>query len=89
VCYRGKPVFDSPQEELAEFHHTQTSGLNPETMKNTMEQAGFQKVMITYRHTTNPKLSLVYRFFLLFLKILSYILPLKSFYTHFYLIARK
>ncbi|MBI4834010.1 MAG: methyltransferase domain-containing protein [Planctomycetes bacterium] len=87
--YHGKAGFGTPQEEIAEFHNTQTSGINPELIKNKLRAAGLNEVEIHYRHTTNQGLSLLSRFFLVLLKIFSYVIPLRSFYTHFYLIARK
>jgi ubiquinone/menaquinone biosynthesis C-methylase UbiE len=87
--YHNKPGFGSPEEEIAEFHNTQTSGINPELVKNKLYAAGFNEVKIHYRHTTNHGLSLLSRFFLVLVKLFSYVIPLRSFYTHFYLIARK
>jgi len=89
IRYYNQAGFGSSEEEIAEFHHTQTNGINPELLKRELVKIGFQDVKICYRHTSNSHLSWLSRFFLVILQIFSYLIPLKSFYTHFYLIARK
>ncbi|MFH0889362.1 MAG: GNAT family N-acetyltransferase [Planctomycetota bacterium] len=85
--YKHQHGFDSKEEDMAEFHHTRTAGINPELLKKVLLDNGFQDVQIYYRHTTNTSLKLPSRLVLYFLKIISRILPLRSLYTHFYLIA--
>lgn len=87
--YRKQPGFGTTEEEIAEYHHTQTPGLNPIKLRAQLLKIGFKQVRIYYRHTCNPSFSLPYRFFLAVFKIFSYLMPLKSLYTHFYIIARK
>lgn len=89
IRYYKQAGFGSSEEEIAEFHHTQTNGINPELLKQDLAKIGFQNVNIYYRQTSNPRLSRLSLFFLVILKIFSYLIPLRSFYTHFYLIARK
>jgi len=92
LYYRLKhrqPGFGSKQEELAEFHNTQTGGINPESLKQKLLNSGFQDVQVNYRHTTNPSLPLLARLCLLLLKASARLTPLKSFYTHFYIIGRR
>lgn len=89
IRYYKHTGFGSDEEEIAEFHHTQTKGLNPELLRQELLKAGFQNVEIHYRQTSNPNLSWLAQFFLVILRIFSYVIPLRSFYTHFYLIARK
>ena len=87
--HRNQPGFGSEQEELAEFHNTQTGGINPESLKAKLLHSGFQDVQVNYRHTTNPSLPILERLGLLMLKASSHLMPLKSFYTHFYIIGRR
>lgn len=87
--WRHQPGFGSIEEEIAEYAHTQQAGINPEQLSRELLKIGFREVKIYYRHTSNPNLSLIEKIGLSFLKILSSIIPWKSFYTHFYLIAQK
>ncbi|MBI5778134.1 MAG: GNAT family N-acetyltransferase [Planctomycetes bacterium] len=87
--YRGQPGFDTENEETAEFHNTKTGGINPESLKAKLLNNGFRDVQINYRHTSNPSLPLLARLGLLMLKASARIVPLKSFYTHFYIIGRR
>ena len=87
--HRNRPGFGSEQTEIAEFHNTQTGGINAESLKQKLLQSGFQDVQIHYRHTTNPSLPMLERLGLLFLKASARLMPLKSFYTHFYIIGKR
>lgn len=87
--HRNRPGFGSKEEETAEFHNTRTGGINPKTLKEKLLNSGFQDVSVHYRHTTNPSLPMLERLCLLLLKASSRLVPLKSFYTHFYLIGRR
>jgi len=92
LYYRLKhrsPGFGSRQEELAEFHNTQTGGINPESLKKRLLNSGFQDIQVHYRHTTNPSLPRLERLGLALLKASARLAPLKSFYTHFYIIGKR
>lgn len=92
LYYRLKhrsPGFGSRQEELAEFHNTQTGGINPESLKKRLLNSGFQDIQVHYRHTTNPSLPMLERLGLALLKASSRLIPLKSFHTHFYIIGKR
>jgi len=87
--HRNQPGFSSEQEEIAEFHNAKTSGINPESVKRKLLNSGLQNVKVNYRHTTNPSLSTIERIALFIIKASARLIPLKSFYTHFYLIGRR
>mgnify|MGYP001589363332 CR=1 FL=1 len=87
--HHHQPGFGSRQEEMAEFHNTQTGGINPESLKAKLLHSGFQDVQVHYRHTSNPSLPMLERLGLALLKTSAHLAPLKSFYTHFYIIGRR
>ena len=89
VKYRNKPGYDSEIEEIAEYHNTQSSGLNPIELKNALCEIGFREVEVKFMQTSNPSLGCFQKAALKVLKIVSKLCPLKSFFTHFSLIAKK
>jgi len=78
-------------EKIAGFFLLLLGGLIilPESLKAKFLHSGFQDVQVNYRHTTNPSLPILERLGLLMLKASSHLMPLKSFYTHFYIIGRR
>jgi ubiquinone/menaquinone biosynthesis C-methylase UbiE len=87
--HHNQTGFDTENEETAEFHNTQTGGINPESLKQKLLTRGFQDVQVHYRHTTNPSLPMLERLCLLLLKTSARLIPLKSFHNHFYIIGKR
>lgn len=87
--YRKRPGFESTDAEIAEYHHTQSPGLDPEYIKDGLRKMEFHNIELYYRHTSNSRLSAVQQLALAILKLFSYLFPFRSFYTHFFIIACK
>ena len=87
--YRNKPGFGSDIEELAEYHNAYSSGIDPVKLKRMLLEIGFAKVDITYRITDKQHWEGFMKIAVPTLRIISKILPLKSFFTHFSIIAVK
>ena len=87
--WAGRHGFGDAQADLSEFHHTQSGGLNPDMLEAMLRAAGFRHVSVTYRISTNPTLSPLFRAVRAFLRAGSRFVPLKSLHTHFSLIAVK
>ncbi len=87
--YWNRPGFSSDTEELAEYHNTKSSGINPERLKEQLIQAGFSNVAVLYRSTDRSEWSGVASVVAPTLRILAKIVPLKTFFTHFSIIAVK
>lgn len=89
LIHRKRPGFGSDTEELAEYHNTYTSGINPEKIKSLLLQLGFNKVKIVYRITEREKWSITEKIVISLMRLGKKILPLKTLNTHFAIIARK
>lgn len=87
--YMNRPGFGTDDAEMSEYHHTHTGGLNPLMIKKQLAQAGFKDVSLNFRMTTNPQLPLGYKFIRGTLRFLSKFYPAKSFYSHFWIVAKK
>ena len=81
--------FGGPDEDFAEYHNTQTAGLDAEALAAGLRRIGFRDVRVEYWHTHNPSLSRPRRFALAALKTLAALTGAKSFYTHFRIVAVK
>ncbi len=87
--YRNKPGFGSELDELAEYHNSTSLGINPLKLKKILLDIGFKDVRVIYRITDRPHWSGLMKISVELLKIVSKIIPAKTFYTHFSIIARK
>ncbi len=87
--FRGRHGFSSATEDLAEYHNVFSSGIDPEHLRRLLLEIGFRKVEITYRITDNRNLGFFKDAVLGILRPMVKILPLKSFHTHFAIIAVK
>ena len=87
--YRNSSGFGSDVEELAEYHNSQSPGINPLMLKKTLLDIGFTEVEISYRITDKSNWSWIMSLLISSLKITSGILPLKSLFTHFSIVAVK
>ena len=87
--HRAHPGFGTRREELAEYHHTHTSGLNPLALGQALRAMGFRTVEVRFRHSLNPSLGMPLRAASACLRAASRLLPLRSFHTHFMLLAQK
>ncbi len=87
--YLSKPGFENEETEISEWHNTRSSGLNPQFLEKQMYGAGFAKVQIGYRLTTNPGLGRMFKLARTIMKGTSKVIPAKSLHTHFYIIATK
>ena len=87
--YRNQPGFGSEAEELAEYHNAYSSGINPLELKKILLEIGFSKVDITYRITDKQNWNGFMKIAVPALRGISKILPLKSFFTHFSILAVK
>lgn len=89
IRYARRPGFGSRDAELAEWHHTRTGGLDPRRIRAALEGAGFREIDVGFRITTNPELPLIPRILRALLRALARILPIRSLYTHLWVLARK
>ncbi len=87
--FRNRHGFGDPDEDLAEYHHSHTSGLNPEVLRQKLVELGFDDVRVHYRHPTNHDLQGARRFAKLLNEWGSKVIPAKSLYTRFMLFAKK
>lgn len=87
--FRGTHGFGSDAGDLAEYHNVFSPGINPEELRNILLSIGFKKVEIKYRMPDRENWGFLQKSVLKVLKILSRIMPLKSFYTHFSILAVK
>lgn len=87
--FSGSHGFGSETGDLAEYHNVFSPGINPEELKKLLLSIGFRKVEVTYRITDRENWGLLQKSVLKILRILSKIIPLKSFYTHFSILAVK
>jgi len=87
--YRNHPGFGSAAEELAEYHNSQSSGINPLILKKMLLDIGFSNVKIEYRVTDKLNWTGFMKIVVPALRIVSKIIPAKSFFTHFSIIAVK
>jgi len=83
------PGFGSELEELAEYHNSYSSGINPLELKKQLLEIGFKKVEVSYRITDRESWRGVMSLIIPALRFISKIIPLKSFFTHFSIIAEK
>lgn len=89
VRWADRPGFGSWDAEMSEWHHTRTGGLNPDRVREKLLRAGFHGAEVRYRITTNPGLSLPFRVARSVMRAVARVLPLRSFHTHFRILARK
>ncbi|MCA8962220.1 MAG: class I SAM-dependent methyltransferase, partial [Planctomycetes bacterium] len=86
--HRGRHGFGSELEDLAEYHNVYSDGLDPGSLEAQLRGLGFREVEVRLRHPVGPTrgprglaVSL--------LRTGARILPLRSLFTHFYILARK
>jgi ubiquinone/menaquinone biosynthesis C-methylase UbiE len=89
IKHRNTPGFGSELEELAEYHNSSSSGINPEKLKKLLLNIGFSKVIIQYRISDKKHWPGIKRFIVPSLRIISKVIPAKSFFTHFSIYAVK
>lgn len=89
VRHRVNPGFSSDAEELAEYHNSQSSGINPLLLKKQLLNIGFKKVVVSFRITDKSTWKGAMRVIVPSLRCISRIIPLKSFFTHFSITAIK
>jgi len=87
--YLNKTGFGTRDADLSEYYHSQASGINPLKIKEQLLDIGFGEVKVHFRITTNPDLPLSYKVVRAVLKTLTKVYPAKSFFTHFWILARK
>ena len=89
IKHGNSPGFGSDTEELAEYHNSFSSGINPESLKEKLLRIGFSSVDITYRVTDSEKFTGLAEIGRQILSAVSKITPIKSLFTHFSIIAIK
>jgi ubiquinone/menaquinone biosynthesis C-methylase UbiE len=89
IIFRNQHGFGSKTEDMAEYHNSQSSGINPEKLKEILLETGFRKVEVEYRLTDRSSWTGVKAGAVKILKLMSAIYPAKSFSTHFSIIAQK
>jgi len=87
--FNRKHGFGSETGDLAEYHNVFSPGINPEELRKLLLSIGFRKVKVTYRMTDRENWGFFQKSILKILRVLSKIIPLKSFYTHFSILAVK
>ncbi|MBI2899408.1 MAG: methyltransferase domain-containing protein [Planctomycetes bacterium] len=83
-----RPGFGTEDAEMSEWHHTRTGGLNPFVLRDLLLRAGFRDVEVRFRITTNPALPFPFRIVRAMMRAIAKVVPLKSLYTHFWMLAR-
>ncbi len=81
--------FGTDLEDMAEFHHVYSFGLDPKRLARSLRSAGFTDVDIRYRQTVNPNLRGTRGAVARTLRVAGRLAPLPSLFTHFQLIAHK
>ena len=81
--------FGTDLEDMAEFHHVYSDGLDPKQLARSLREAGFEQVEIRYRQTVNPTLRGTRGAVAKTLRVAGKVAPLPSLFTHFQLLARK
>ncbi|MBN1418144.1 MAG: class I SAM-dependent methyltransferase [Planctomycetes bacterium] len=76
-------------EGLSEYQNHAHGGVHPGRIERILRGLGFAEVRITFRHTSNPRLSPSQRFVVRLTRLAARRIPLRSFYTHFSVLARK
>ncbi len=89
ILHSNKPGFGTEVEELAEYHNTKSSGIDPEKLKEILLETGFSSVRIQYRITDKSSGNLVLNSVLVSMKTLANIFPCRSLRTHFSILAVK
>lgn len=87
--HRSRPGFGSELEEIAEYHNTKRGGLNPDQLAGTLGEIGFRKVEVHYRLTDNEDLPFPALLSLRMMRWLSRLIPSRSLFTHFWIVAQK
>jgi ubiquinone/menaquinone biosynthesis C-methylase UbiE len=87
--YRNSHGFGDRVTDLSEYHHSQTAGLMADRLAAELRTAGFCSVEVRYRMTTSAGLSRLYRAIRAALRAAAAVYPARSFYTHFYMLARR
>ena len=73
---------------IAEYHQFR-GGLNPDRLAELLYRVGFRDVKITYRVSENPELTFFAKAVLRIFNLITKVLPIKTFYSHFFIIAQK
>lgn len=89
LWYRGRHGFGSAIDDLAEYHHVFSPGINPDAIVETLESLGFNDIDVRYRHSDNENFHGLKRLVLNTLKLVSKWIPWRGFFTHFTVLARK
>jgi ubiquinone/menaquinone biosynthesis C-methylase UbiE len=89
LLYPPGKGFGTAQKDLSEFYLTHRSGIDPYQLKEELQKVGFGTCRINFRITTNPILPFGFRIIRRLLRFFSSLLPIKSFFTHFWIIAQK
>lgn len=89
IRYSKKHGFGNETGDFAEYHNVFSAGINPEKLKILLLNIGFKKVEINYRITDRENWGGIQLLTIEFLRMAKKILPLKSFNTHFSIVAIK
>ena len=81
--------FGTDLEDMAEYHHCYSDGLDPQRLARTLRSHGFVEVDVRYRQTVNPNLRGVRGAVARMLRVAGGVMPAKSLFTHFQIVARK
>lgn len=87
--WRERPTFGTADEDLAEYHHTYTSGLDPMRIRAELRRIGFRDVRVQYRHGSSARLQGFEGFAQRWLARATKVFPLATFHTHFLVVAQK
>ena len=81
--------FGTELEDIAEYHHTVTGGLDPQRLARRLSELGFRQIQVQHRHPTRDNFEGLRGLVLRAMKRGSRIFPAKSLYTHFVIMAQK
>ncbi len=88
IMHWNRSGFGSETGDLAEYFHTQQPGIDPRPLRDVLEREQFEEINVEYYQTTNDELGWAKDTVMSVLKPLSEIVSLKSFFTHFSIMAR-
>jgi ubiquinone/menaquinone biosynthesis C-methylase UbiE len=89
VRYLLRPGFGTQDAELSEYHNTRSGGINPLDLQKRLTKAGFAHTEVHFRITSNLGLPIYHRLIIQLLRYITKVWPLRSCYTHFWIVAKK
>ena len=81
--------FGTDLEDMAEYHHVYSNGLDPKALARQLRELGFINVSVRYRQTVNPTLKGLRGGVAKTLRVAGKVMPARSLFTHFQIVAER